>query len=94
MQAKADIYFLGVNIYAMIFSHQFESFNGGKVLNNLINMKKRLGFSAKLLDLMAQCLEKDPHLRIDLDTAHKTLSELETEWYFKSSSYKRIYLSD
>jgi hypothetical protein len=55
-QQHADIYFLGVNIYTMVFSHPFESFNGGKILNNLINIKKRNGFNPKLLDLMAHCL--------------------------------------
>jgi hypothetical protein len=77
----------------MIFSHPFESFNGGKVLNNLINIKKRNGFCPKLLDLMARCLEKDSHVRIDLDTVIKLLSEIEMETYFKSSTYTKVYLS-
>lgn len=77
----------------MVFSHSFESFNGGKVLNNLINMKKRNGFCPKLLDLMARCLEKDSHVRIGLDEAVRLLSEIERETYFKSSKYTRVYLS-
>ena len=66
-QEKADVYFLGVNIYSMVFSQLFESFNGGKVLNNLINIKKRSGFCPRLLDLMGKCLEKDANVRIGLD---------------------------
>jgi serine/threonine protein kinase len=76
-QAKADIYFLGVNIYTMVFSQLFESFNGGKVLNNLINIKKRSGFSSKLLDLMSRCLEKDSHVRVSLEEVVKILSDIE-----------------
>ena len=76
-QAKADIYFLGVNIYTMVFSQLFESFNGGNVLNNLINIKKRSGFSSKLLDLMSRCLEKDFHVRVSLEEVVKILSDIE-----------------
>jgi hypothetical protein len=57
----------------MVFSQLFESFNGGKVLKNLINIKKRSGFCPKLLDLMARCLEKDPHVRIDMNEVVKIL---------------------
>ena len=67
VQQYADVYFLGVNIYSMVFSQPFESFNGGKILANLINIKKRTGFCAQLLDIMARCLEKDTHKRITLD---------------------------
>ena len=83
-QEKADVYFLGVNIYSMVFSQMFESFNGGQVLKNLINIKKRSGFCAKLLDLMERCLEKDVHVRIDLEEVVKILSEIEKEFYFNS----------
>ncbi len=68
----------------MVYSNIFESFNGGKVLNNLINLKKRNGFNAKLLDLMASCLQKDPHIRISLDEAISILMEIEKETYMKS----------
>jgi serine/threonine protein kinase len=74
MQQHADIYFMGVNIYTMVFSTPFESFNGGKILNNLINIKKRNGYSPKLLDIMARCLEKDVHKRISLEEAVRRLS--------------------
>ena len=40
MQKKADIYFLGVNMYSMIFCQMFESFNH-RYINILANKKKR-----------------------------------------------------
>ena len=92
-QAKADIYFLGVNIYSMVFSQPFETFNGGKVLHNLIRMQKRKGFSSKLLDLMSSCLEKVSHIRISLDEVVRVLADIERETYLKSSSYPRVYLA-
>lgn len=62
------------------------------MLNNLISIKKRSGFCGKLLDLMSRCLEKDSHVRIDMDELVRTLAEIEYEFYFRSSNYKRIYL--
>ena len=76
----------------MVFSQMYESFNGGQVLRNLIHIKKRSGFCCKLLDLMSACLEKDPHVRINMDQVLKMLSEIEQEFYLKSSTYKNIYL--
>lgn len=93
VQQHADIYFLGVNIYTMVFSTPFESFNGGKILNNLINIKKRNGYSPKLLDVMARCLEKDVHKRISLEDAVRRLSEIEREAFMNHPTYTRIYLS-
>lgn len=92
LQAKADIYFLGVNIYCMAFSQPFESFNSGRILNNLINIKKRSGFCPKLLDLMARCLQKNSHVRIDIDETIKILAEIQKETYFKKSNYTHIHL--
>jgi len=40
MQKKADIYFLGVNMYSMIFCQMFESFNH-RYINVLTQKKKR-----------------------------------------------------
>ena len=60
----------------MVFSQMYESFNGGQVLRNLIHIKKRSGFCPKLLDLMSACLEKDPHVRINMDQVIKILSEI------------------
>ena len=58
----------------MIFSQMYESFNGGQVLRNLINIKKREGFCPKLLELMARCLEKDVHVRIEMEEVIEILS--------------------
>ena len=92
-QRKADIYFLGLSIYSMIFSQSFESFNGGKVLNNLIRMQKRRGFCPRLLDLMSSCLEKVSHIRIGLDEVVRVLADIERDTYFASSTYRRVYLT-
>jgi hypothetical protein len=62
------------------------------VLNNLIGIKKRSGFCGKLLDLMAKCLEKDRHVRLELAEVIKILGDIEMDFYLKSSNFKRVYL--
>jgi serine/threonine protein kinase len=91
IQQHADVYFLGVNIYTMVFSHPFETFNGGKILHNLINIKKRNGFCPKLLDLMARCLEKDVHKRVTLEEVTGRLGEIEKETFHRHATYTRVY---
>jgi serine/threonine protein kinase len=92
-QAKADVYFLGSNIYCLVFSRPFQIFNDCNTLHSIVQKQQRRGYCPALLDLMERCLEPIPDKRIGLDEVARVLAQLEHKRYFASKQHSQVYLT-